>query len=214
MKGVKFLLVFLVLFITFLKVDCQTFPVIPLFHYCVNGTAIIVYLEEYKDEYLYFADDFYDGCNDEKDVIKYYEFISGVDNIINSKSLLNYAMIKSNNSSYYLKKEDIVNLDWKPINQINPPLKENRWFYEVKKEDDKNIVLFRLAKNGNKKGEVSMETLPEKPDFDDYELKNETETEKDKDEETDKKTDRIIRINSSNYLAKITYMLLIILILF
>ena len=32
------------------------------------------------------------------------------------------------------------------------------WYFEIKKEDKKNVVLFRVAKNGHTKGELSMYT--------------------------------------------------------
>ena len=84
-----------------------------------------------------------------------------------------------------------------------------RWFYEIKKEKDKNIVLFRLTKNGNKNGGISMEKLSEKPNPENYKHKDETEKEdKKKEKNNAHKTEEFILINSSIYLAKIIYVLL------
>ena len=65
-------------------------------------------------------------------------------------------------------------------------------YYKIKKEDKKNIVLFRVAKNGNKKGSLSMYTLENKPDFTD-----ETTEEISEDE-----TEKFVPINSSKCLLK------------
>ena len=163
MKDIKFIFPLLVLLVIIFKINTQVFKVIPVYPYCINGTAFIAYLEDYDDKYLYFHDDFYDSCTTGEEEVKYYELNSEIRNLINSENLLNYAMIKSKKSSYDVKLDEIKDLDWKPINQTNPGKSRHSWFYKVEKEEDKNIVLFRLAKNGNKKGSVSMYTLMGKP---------------------------------------------------
>lgn len=234
MRNVKFLCASFIIIIMLFQVNTQIFPIIPVYPYCINGTLYIVDLQDYKDEYLYFSDDFYDSCNDEKDEVKPYELTSEVENLINSKNLLNFAMLESNKTSYSVKIEEIKDLDWKPINQYSES-PANRWTYEIKKEGKKNIVLFRLAKNGNEKGSLSMQTLPyQSPSVDMTYITDTTDktdridktdmTDKDdnreKDSVTESKieedidTDKIIRINSSNHLTKINFILLILLILF
>ena len=58
MKNSKFLFPLLFLIITLYKVKTQTFEVIPIYPYCINGTAFIEFLEDHEEEYLYFANDF------------------------------------------------------------------------------------------------------------------------------------------------------------
>ena len=204
MKNVNLLYIIVVILTLLFEVNTQTFEVISIYQYCINGTKIMDSLEEYKEDYLYFSNDFYDSCTDGTEEAKYYMFHSDI-NIVNSTNLLNYALLEKNTSSYYVKVEEIKNLNWEPIKS----LKINKSdifegdgyykYYEIKKDGKKNIVLFRLSKSGNKKGTVHIDTLSDKPGI----IGFEDET----DEETD--TDRINRINSSKYLSKINYMLLI-----
>ena len=204
MKNVNLLYIIVVILTLLFEVNTQTFEVISIYQYCINGTAIIASLEEYKEDYLYFGNDFYDSCTDGTEEAKYYMFHSDI-NIVNSTNLLNYALLEKNTSSYYVKIKEIKNLNWKPIKSLKINKSEiyegDKYYkyYEIKKEGNKNIVLFRLSKSGNKKGTVSMDTLSDKPGI----IGFEDET----DEETD--TDRIKRINSSKYLSKINYMFLI-----
>jgi hypothetical protein len=204
MKNVNLLYIIVVILILLFKVNTQTFEVISIYQYCINGTKIMDSLEEYKEDYLYFSNDFYDSCTDGTEEAKYYMFHSDI-NIVNSTNLLNYALLEKNTSSYDAKVEEIKNLNWKPIKSLKINKSEifegdgYYKYYEIKKEGNKNIVLFRLSKSGNKKGTVSMDTLSDKPGI----IGFEDET----DEETD--TDRIKRINSSKYLSKINYMFLI-----
>ena len=204
MKNVNLLYIIVVILILLFKVNTQTFEVIPIYQYCINGTTFYAFLEEYKEDYLYFSNDFYDSCTDGTEEAKYYKFHSDI-NIVNSTNLLNYALLEKNTSSYDVKVEEIKNLNWKPIKSLKINKSEifegdgYYKYYEIKKEGNKNIVLFRLSKSGNKKGTVSMDTLSDKPGI----IGFEDET----DEETD--TDRINRINSSKYLSKINYMFLI-----
>jgi hypothetical protein len=204
MKNVNLLYIIVVILTLLFEVNTQTFEIISVYQYCINGTAILASLEEYKEDYLYFGNDFYDSCTDGTEEAKYYKFHSDI-NIVNSTNLLNYALLEKNTSSYYVKIKEIKNLNWKPIKSLKINKSEiyegDKYYkyYEIKKEGNKNIVLFRLSKSGNKKGTVSMDTLSDKPGI----IGFEDET----DEETD--TDRINRINSSKYLSKINYMLLI-----
>ena len=208
MKNSKFLFPLLFLIITLYKVKTQTFEVIPIYSYCINGTAFIEFLEEHKEEYLYFANDFYDSCTKGNEKIKYYVFNSDV-NIIKSNNLLNYATIQKEEGYYDIKIEEIKNLDWKPINSlnINPITNYNdyNWYYEIKKDEEKNVVLFRLAKNGNEKGSVSMYTLSDKPN-----IAEENEEEKN----NEKNDEEFIIPNSNNYLSKFNYVFLALLALF
>ena len=204
MKNVNLLYIIVVILTLLFEVNTQTFEVISIYQYCINGTKIMDSLEEYKEDYLYFSNDFYDSCTDGTEEAKYYMFHSDI-NIVNSTNLLNYALLEKNTSSYDVKVEEIKNLNWKPIKSLKINKSEiyegDKYYkyYEIKKEGNKNIVLFRLSKSGNKKGTVSMDTLSDMPGI----IGFEDET----DEETD--TDRIKRINSSKYLSKINYMFLI-----
>ena len=204
MKNVNPLYIIVVILTLLFEVNTQTFEVISIYQYCINGTAIIASLEEYKEDYLYFGNDFYDFCTDGTEEAKYYMFYSDI-NIVNSTNLLNYALLEKNTSSHYVKVEEIKNLNWEPIKSLKINKSEiyegDKYYkyYEIKKEGNKNIVLFRLSKSGNKKGTVHIDTLSDKPGI----IGFEDET----DEETD--TDRINRINSSKYLSKINYMFLI-----
>ena len=212
MKNVNLLYIILVILTLLFKANAQTFDIIPIYQYCINGTAFIVDLDEYKDDYLYFRDDFYDTCTDGTEEAKYYYFHSDI-NIVNNTKLLNYALLEKNTSSHYVKVDEIKNLNWKPIYS----LKINKTdifegdgyykYYEIKKEGNKNIVLFRLSKSGNKKGSVSMYTLSKKPGI----IGLEDETDEDSDEDTD--TDINIIRNSGKYLSKINYIFLILFIL-
>ena len=210
MKNVNLRYIILVILTLLFKVNTQTFEVIPVYTYCINGTAIIANLEEYKEEYLYFSDDFYDTCTDGTEEAKYYMFHSDI-NIVNNTKLLYYTLLEKNYSSYYVKVEEIRNLKWEPIRSLkinkSSIYERNGYYkyYEIKKEGKKNIVLFRLSKSGNKKGTVSMDTLSGKPDF------SGLEDEKD-DEDTGTDINKIR--NSSKYLSKINYIFLILFILF
>ena len=210
MKNVNLLYIFLVILTLLFKVNTQTFDVTPVTQYCINGTAFRAYLEEYKENYLYFRDDFYDSCTDGTEETKYYMFHSDI-NIVNNTKLLYYTLLEKNYSSYDVKVEEIRNLKWEPIRslKINKSSIYERdgyyKYYEIKKEGKKNIVLFRLSKSGNKKGTVSIYTLSDKPDFSGLE---------DEEDDEDTATDiRKIR-NSSKYLSKINYIFLILFILF
>ena len=87
-------------------------------------------------------------------------------NLINSESSLNYAMLEWEGGSYNIKIEQIKDLNWKPIKSLYPNEPDSHfhevsyynWYFEIKKEDKKNVVLFRVAKNGHTKGELSMYT--------------------------------------------------------
>ena len=198
METSKLYIILLFLLIHLKDINSQTFEVTPVYPYCINGTAYISNLEDYTEDHLYFKDDFDDGCNydylKEEVGVKYYTFQSDI-NIINSENLLHYAMIEKS-ESFDIKIEEIKDLDWKPIKSLkaNESSKKSRvlddfnLYYKIKKEDKKNIVLFRVAKNGNKKGSISMETLENKPDFTDETIENET--------------DKYERVDSSKYLLK------------
>lgn len=207
MKNVNLLYIILVILTLLFKVNTQTFDVTPVYHYCINGTAYIANLEEYKEDYLYFSDDFYDICTDGTEEAKYYQFHSDI-NIVNNTKLLNYAFIEKSTSSYDVKAEEIKDLNWEPIRSLkinkSDILEGDGYYkyYEIKKDGKKNIVLFRLSNSGNKKGSVSMFTLSKKPGI----IGLEDETDGDTDEDTD--TDRFIR-SSSKYLSKINYICLI-----
>ena len=208
MKNVHLLYIILVILTLLFKVNTQTFEVIPVYPHCINGTLFIAYLEEYKEDYLYFRDDFYDSCTVGTEEAKYYRFNSDI-NILNNTNLLNYALLEKNSSSYDVKVEEIKGLNWQPIKSLK--INKSNIFeingynklYEIKKEEKKNIVLFRLSKSGNKKGSVSMETLSQKPDIIGFEEDSDDKTDK----ETD--TDRFKIINSSKYFSKINYIFLI-----
>ena len=208
MKNSKFLFPLLFLIITLYNVKTQTFELISIYPYCINGTAPIVFLEEHKEEYLYFGNNFYDSCTKGNEETKYYVFHSDV-NIIKSNNLLNYATIQKEEGYYYIKIEEIENLDWKPINSMNikPITNYNHynWYYEIKKDEEKNVVLFRIAKNGNEKGSVSMYTLSDKPN-----IVEENEEEKN----NEKNDEEFIIPNSNNYLSKFNYVFLALLALF
>ena len=64
MKNVNLLYIIVVILTLLFEVNTQTFEVISIYQYCINGTAIIASLEEYKEDYLYFGNDFYDFCTD------------------------------------------------------------------------------------------------------------------------------------------------------
>ena len=65
------------------------------------------------------------------------------------------------------------------------------WYYEIKKEDKKNVVLFRVAKNGNTKGELSMYTLSDKPDIiEEIDEEEDKATDKGTNKEADEATDK------------------------
>ena len=180
------------------SINSQAFEVTPVYPYCINGTAYIANLEDYAEDHLYFKDDFDDGCNydylKEEAGVKYYNFQSDI-NLINSENLLHYAMIEKS-ESFDIKIEEIKDLDWKPIeslktnesNQKSRILDDFNLYYKIKKEDKKNIVLFRVAKNGNKKGCLSMYTLENKPDF--------------TDETSEDEPDKFEPVNSSKCLLK------------
>ena len=63
MKNEKLIFTFLFLLIKLYNITSQTFEVTPIYPYCINGTAFISNLEDYKEDYLYFIDSFYDSCN-------------------------------------------------------------------------------------------------------------------------------------------------------
>ena len=63
MNKVKLFFTFLILLIHLFNVNTQAFEVTPVYPYCINGTAYITNLEDYKEDYLYFGDNFYDCCN-------------------------------------------------------------------------------------------------------------------------------------------------------
>ena len=239
MKNEKLIFTFLFLLIKLYNITSQIFEVTPIYPYCINGTAFISNLEDYKEDYLYFIDSFYDSCNyddyyEEKDEVKYYNLNSDI-NIINSSSLLYYTMSEKNRDSL-TKIELIKDLNWEPIKSLilNETKKDYysdigfNWYYKIKKEENKNMILFRVAKNGNLEGKVSMYTLPEKPNYisETYEEtdKSDNETDEKIDEQTNKpnetdmnketdvnetKIDLFINRNSSNYLSKTIYILLI-----
>jgi hypothetical protein len=198
METSKLYIILLFLLILLKDINSQTFEVTPVYPYCINDTAYISNLEDYTEDHLYFKDDFDDGCNydylKEEVGVKYYTFQSDI-NIINSENLLHYAMIEKS-ESFDIKIEEIKDLDWKPIESLktNESSKKSRvlddfnLYYKIKKEDKKNIVLFRVAKNGNKKGSISMETLENKPNF--------------TDETIEEETDKYERVDSSKYLLK------------
>lgn len=234
MKNAKYL-TFLILLIKLYNIISQTFEVTPVYPYCINGTAFIANLEEYKEDYLYFRDRFYDSCNyddynEEKEEVKYYNFNSDI-NIINNNNLLYYTMIEKNEDSE-IKIEEIKDLNWIQIKslKLNETKKDDysqpdfNWFYKIKKEEKKNMVLFRISKNGNKEGSVSMYTLSIKPDFIDEQDEDsnkekdenidktkdqEQETEKDKEKNDKEEELNKFKISSGNYLSKISYILLI-----
>ena len=207
METSKLYTILLFLLIQLNSINSQAFEVTPVYPYCINGTAYITNLEDYTEDHLYFKDEFYaDSCNyeylkEEADV-KYYNFESDI-NIINSENLLHYAMMERNeNESYDIKIEEIKDLDWKPIESLksNESKKSNRvldefnLYYKIKKEDKKNVVLFRVAKNGNKKGSISMYTMGNKPDF--------------TDETSEDETDKFEPVNSSKCLLTMNNVLL------
>ena len=111
-------------------------------------------------------------------------------------------MLEREGGSYDIKIEEIKDLNWEPIKSLNLNKSDSdlqemsgyNWYYEIKKEDKKNVVLFRVAKNGNTKGELSMYTLSDKSDIieeiDEEEDKaTDKGTNKEADEATDKGTD-------------------------
>ena len=206
----KLLFSLLVLLIILINIKSQAFDVTPIYPYCINVSALIANLEDYNEDYLYFGDEFNDTCSKGDEDSKYYVFNSDI-NIINSKNLLYYAKMKRDQGPYGIELQEIKNLDYKPINSLKTKKEKSNGnsysqYYEIKKEDEeKNIVLFRIAKNGNKEGSVSIETLSGKPDFvlDDGE-----------EEESEPDPDKFIKVNSSNYLYKRNFVLLYLLFLF
>ena len=198
MNKIKLFFTFLILLIHLFNVNTQAFEVTPVYPYCINGTAYITYLEDYKEDYLYFGDNFYDGCNKETDEFKYYNLNSEI-NLINSESLLNYAMLQREGGSYDIKIEEIKDLNWEPIKSLNLNKSDSdlqemsgyNWYYEIKKEDKKNVVLFRVAKNGNTKGELSMYTLSDKSDIiEEIDEEEDKATDKGTNKEADEATDK------------------------
>ena len=188
MNKVKLFFTFLILLIHLFNVNAQAFEVTPVYPYCINGTAYITNLEDYKEDYLYFCDDFYDGCNKETDKFKYYKLNSEI-NLINNESSLNYAMLEREGGSYNIKIEEIKDLNWKPIKSLYPyepdsHFHDYNWYFEIKKEDKKNVVLFRVAKNGHTKGELSMYTQIYTPNIIEG-------TDEEEDKATDKGTDKV-----------------------
>ena len=215
MTNVELYFKLLILLIQLYNITSQTFEVTPVYPYCINGTAFISYLEDYNDNYLYFQDSFNDGCTydylkEEADV-KYYQFESDI-NIINSENLLYYTVSDKNENSE-MKISEIKDLNWKSIeslkikksNDDSNNADNHDWYYKIKNEDKKNSVLFRIAKNGNEKGSVSMYTLADKPEIVDEKPQGQENRGNDKE---DKETDKFIIINSSNYLSKISNVLL------
>ena len=190
--------------------------VTPVYPYCINGTAYISNLEDYNDNYLYFQDSFNDGCKydflkEEADV-KYYQFDSDI-NIINNNNLLYYTLSDKNQNSE-MKIAEIKDLNWKPIESLKTKQSNDNsnnseihnWYFKIKNEDKKNSVLFRVAKNGNERGSVSMYTLADKPEIEDEKPQGKENRGNDKE---DKETDKFIIINSSNYLSKISNVIMI-----
>ena len=52
MKNVNLLYIIVVILILLFKGNTQTFEVIPIYQYCINGTTFYAFLEEYKEDYL------------------------------------------------------------------------------------------------------------------------------------------------------------------
>ena len=146
MKNVNLLYIIVVILTLLFEVNTQTFEVISIYQYCINGTKIMDSLEEYKEDYLYFSNDFYDSCTDGTEEAKYYMFYSDI-NIVNSTNLLNYALLEKNTSSYDVKVEEIKNLNWKPIKSLKINKSEiyegDKYYkyYEIKKEGNKNCFI-------------------------------------------------------------------------
>ena len=213
----RFYFTLFVLLIKLYAVTSQTFEVTPVYPYCINGTAYIANLEDYEEDYLYFRDTFIDSCNyeyfKEDEKVKYYNFISNI-NIINYKNLLHYAFIEKG-EDYEITIAEIKDLKWEPIEALklnkssydSDESNDYEWYYKIKNEEKKDIVLFRVGKNGNKNGEVSMYTSSIKPDIIE-ETDEHNDQAKDGDEKESDKITIINPINSGNYLSKFSIVLL------
>ena len=220
MKNARFYFTLLVLLIQLYAFTSQAFEVTPVYPYCINGTAYIAYLEDYEEDYLYFRDTFIDGCNyeyfKEDENIKYYRLNSDI-NIINSKNLLHYAFTEKGEDSE-IKIGEIKDLKWEPIealklNKSNDDSDESNnydLYYKIKKnEEKKDTVLFRVGKNGNKNGIVSMYTSSIKPDIIEETDEHTDQAKHMTDGVNEKESDTItIPKNSGNYLSKFIIVLL------
>lgn len=227
-------LIFFILLITFIKVNTQLYDdnhIYQIFDSCINGTSLIIPLDEFKGENIYFSYDFNPQCffGHKKDKSYFILYISDLNlTLINSKKPLKFSLEKKNITDIN-GVEEIKNLDWKDIKALKKYKKDNEriYFYEVILNDKEiNTALFRLPTNGAKTGTITFIQADDisydynkdgdyEENFKDDDFED-TDNVKDKDDTNDEDFEdfknQTIKVNKGNSLqSKITYLILIIL---
>lgn len=221
MTGITIINMLLIILVLFSKINSQERQIHFVYDYCINGTSDIVDLESVEGNYIYYYYDFYcfNTFSSEKKGTYYFELDSNV-GIINHKNILNYVLLDVNLTSY----DEIINfevkdLNYKPINYFRKGKRGDddytrfSYYYEIKKDENMNTLIFRIPKNGLKNGSLSMDSLKNLSYVGafDEEVVNYTDidTYTDTDTDTDADTDFIIPNINEAFIPKFKYFLLL-----
>ena len=208
MKKMTILYAFLINVITFFKVNSEENDVIEfVYDFCINGTIMDVDLENVQGNYIYYYYDFNSSCLQyikRKD--NFFVVESNID-IINDQNSLNYALLEQKWDSYdEIKKMKVDDLNYNKIKFLK---KEKRgdyglnYYYKIKIDNKISTGIFRIAKNGNKKGNLWMSSLK---DFSGIDINQELDDDID---DTDFDTNFIIPKLGDAIILKLNYLLLL-----
>ena len=170
MKEVAIVFRLLIIMIALFQINSRENDIQFIYDFCINGTISIINLGNIEGNFIYYYYDFNSFCFPNGKQSNYYFLIEADIDLINENNLLNYVLLEKKMNSY----EEIKHFEVKDLNytQINYLKKEKggmhsfSYYYKIKIDPKINTGIFRISKNGNKKGNLWMSSLEEFSDND------------------------------------------------
>ena len=160
MKGIYKLLIIL---IVFFQINSRENDIVFVYDFCINGTMRIVNLGEIEGKYIYYYYDFNSFCFSGEKQSSYYFQIETDFDLFTEDNLLNYILLEKKFDSY----DEITHFEVKNLNYTETDyLKKEKtgkhafsYYYKIKIDTKINSGIFRISKNGNKKGNLWMGSI-------------------------------------------------------